>query len=243
MDPENEEIIATATEDSADPHPAEADEVTGQEATQESSPEAQETPPSPEAEVEEPVAEEPQPDDAAQQPAAGPNPISEMEKEIDSLDPFDPDAVRSSMKKMLKITADAQRAAEEAQVRAESLDKYTKRGNAFAAAAKAYGVSRTEAETLFDQQVELLASRGVKGDALVQAATARWEMAMELKKDQAAKRTTPAPAKVVKPATPVTRGGASTIPAGKAPTPVPVSKEKSFDEKVRDGSYFKFEEL
>ena len=188
-----------------------------------------------------PSAQPADPTPVAQEQA--PDPLSDLEKEIEDLDTFDPDATKATMKKMLKVTAEATKSAAEANARADALDKYTQRGNSFSAAAKTYGVSRLEAETIFDQQVELLRKRGLSGEALANAATARWEVMLEMKKDQPAERAPQQQRQTVRPSTPVTRGGASTIPAGRAPTPVPVQKVKSFDDKVRDGEYFKFEEL
>lgn len=163
--------------------------------------------------------------------------LAEIEAEIDKIDPLDPDSVKAALKKTLGIAAQATQRASVAEKRSQAANVVAERELAFKAASRSYGVSKTEAEKLYDEQVAKLAKAGFKGDDLIIRATARWEMALEQRKDQ------PAPkAKAASPATPVTRGGAAALPRG-ATGSSPPPPAKPIGDRVRSGDYGALENL
>lgn len=168
------------------------------------------------------------------------DPLAELDKQIDSLDVLDEDAMRGTLKRVLSTAADAHKRAEAAENRSKNAAIYAERDTGFAAAAKQFGVSKIEAEREFDKQYAAAVKLGHSGEKARLFATARWEMALESKKDQ------PQPTvRAAAPAAPrqtVTRAGASAIPRG-GTAPPPPAPRKAAVERVGTGDYGNLENL
>ena len=179
------------------------------------------------------------PTETPAEPAPAPDPLAELDAEIDALDVLDEDAVRGTFKKVLKTANQAHQRAEAAENRSKNAAVYAERDTAFSASAKKFGVSKIEVERAFDEQLAAVAKLGYTGDDARIRATARWEMVLESRKDK--------PAPTVRAATPansptVTRTGGAAIPRG-GTAPPPPAPAKPIIERVAKGDYGALENL